>query len=141
MTSVASGEIPTSRLDFRNKGYQPYWMLVTAYRSGSNEPVTIEMDFGEWLAFAPVQYVVKLELSQKQPRRPAPNKDRPETVPHGHIEWRDGQNWVVVTAHRTGTQEAVTIEMTLWQWFGLKMVRFAVEQHLTNWHDRKMPRW
>src|SRR5689334_4033910 len=118
MTSTSTGEIPTARFEFRNEErYQPYWIVVTAYRSGSNDPVTFEMDFGQWHALAPVQYVIKLELSQKQPRRPSPDSERPTTVPHGHIEWKNGQNWVVVTAHRIGTKEAVTIEMTLGQWF------------------------
>jgi len=145
MSTVAPSEFPTARFEFRNEGYQPRWILVTAYRAGSSDNlVTVEMDFGQWLALAPVQYVVKLELSQQQPRRPvAAAEDSVATpmVPRGHIEWKDGQNWVALTANRAGTQEPVTIEMTLWQWFGLKPVRAAVDDQLVNWHDRKMPKW
>jgi hypothetical protein len=64
-----------------------------------------------------------------------------QPVPHGHIEWKDGQNWVVVTANRIGIQEPITLEMTLAQWLALRPVRRAVEAVLENWHDRKMPKW
>jgi hypothetical protein len=137
-------DIPNARFEYREKAYQPHWIVITANRAGSNEPATVEMSLDQWIRLAPVQYVVKLELSQQQPRRPgagANNSGEGLPVPRGHIEWRDGQNWVVLTANRAGTQEVVTVDMTLGQWFPLKPVRAAVEDGLDSWLDRQMPKW
>jgi hypothetical protein len=140
----SSNNIPNARFEYREKGYQRRWIVITANLAGSDEPVTVEMSLDQWIHLAPVQYAVKLELSRQQPRRPgAAANDSTTTlpVPRGHVEWRDGQNWVVLTAHRAGTQEAVTVEMTLGQWFPLKPVRAAVEDALDNWLYRQMPKW
>jgi hypothetical protein len=98
------------------------------------------MTLAQWFDLPPVQYVVKVELSRQQPRRPAgitiPAAALP--VPRGHIEWRDGQNWVILTAYRAGSQEAATIEVTLTQWFALIAVRSAVEERLERWQNNKL---
>jgi hypothetical protein len=144
MSAVDPTQIPTARFEFRNEPPQPYWVLVTAHRAGGDQPVTVEMDFTQWLALAPVQYVVKLELSQKQPRRPVASAEdsvATASIPRGHIEWKDGQNWVILTAHHAGTHEPVTVQMPLSRWFALKPIRAAVADHLDNWHNRKMPKW
>ena len=88
--------------------------------------------------------MVKLELPQPQPRRPSAisnNSGGVLPVPRGHIEWKGGRNWVVLTAYRAGTQEAVTVEMPLGHWFVLKPVRDAVYDELESWQDRRMPKW
>jgi hypothetical protein len=144
MNTIPPIDVPSARFDFRERSYQPHWIVLTALRTGSDEPVTVEMSLDQWIHLAPVQYVVKLELSQQQPRRPrAPIHDPAvmPPVPRGHIEWKDGQNRVVITAYRAGTQEPVTLEMTLGQWFPLKPVRAAVQDGLDNWVDRQMPKW
>jgi hypothetical protein len=142
--TIPSSEIPNAVFEYRKNAYQARWIILTAHRIGSGETVTVEMSLDQWIKLAPVQYVVKLELSQQQPRRPRPVTDdsaRTLPVPQGYIEWKDGQNWVVLTAYRAGTEEAVTVEMTLGQWLPLKPVRAAVRDGLDNWQDRKMPKW
>jgi hypothetical protein len=42
---------------------------------GSDEVVTVEMTLDEWIKLPPVQFVVKTELSRKQPRRPTKATD------------------------------------------------------------------
>lgn len=46
-------------------------------------------------------------------------------VPRSRIAWRDGQNRVRLVAFRAGTQEQVTVEMTLDEWMRLEAVRYA----------------
>jgi hypothetical protein len=53
------------------------------------------------------------------------------------MEWKDGQDWVILTAFRTGTKEPVTLEFTLWQWLRLIPVRYAVEERLERWQWRR----
>jgi hypothetical protein len=144
MNTVPPADVPNAHFEFREKAWQPRWIILTAHREGSDEPVTVEMSLDDWIHLAPVQYVVKLELSQQQPRRPRAqisSSSEALPVPRGHIEWKDGQNWVVVTARRLGTQEAVTVEMTLGQWSPLKPVRAAVQDGLDNWVYGQMPKW
>jgi hypothetical protein len=84
--------------------------------------------------------IIKLELSRQQPRRPVGASSEAATslpVPRGHMEWKDGQNWVILTAFRTGTKEPVTLEFTLWQWLRLIPVRYAVEERLERWQWSK----
>jgi hypothetical protein len=124
-------------LDWR----RTHWaVLVTACRAGSDEVVTVEITLAQWLELPPVQFVIKTELSRKQPRRPTKSTDEVGAalpVPRGHIGWRDGQNWVSLTAQLVGSQDAVTVEMTLGQWFALVAVRAAVEEHLERWESNK----
>jgi hypothetical protein len=128
-------EIPHGRLDFRDSRF---WVLVTAYRAATNDVVTIDMTLEQWLELPPVQYIIKLELSRQQPRRPTASIGREAApVPRAHIEWKEGQNWVVLTAFRTRTEEPVTMEFTLWQWMGLIPVRSAVEERLERWQGNK----
>jgi hypothetical protein len=124
----------------------PYWVTLAAYRADGKGPVVVEMTAGEWHYLPLVQYVVKLLLSQQQPRRP--NKISAENdpaamlpIPRAHIEWKDGQNWVLLTANQVGTQEPVTVEMTLADWFALMPVRSEVRHGLEAWQQKKMPRW
>jgi hypothetical protein len=140
MNTVAPNDIPYGRLDQR-----PHQMhlnvILTAYRAGGEAPVTVEMTLDQWLDLPPVQYVIKTELSRQQPRRPAGIANDParaHVVPRGHIEWKDGQNWVVLTAYAAGTEEAVTVEVTLSQWFALTPVRYAVEERLERWQENKL---
>ena len=144
MSTAPPSDIPHARSEYREKAYQPRWVILTAHRASSDEPITVEMNLDQWIDLAPVQYVIKLELSQQQPRRPRAVSNHSGgalPVPRGHIEWKDGQNWVVLTAYRAGTQEPVTVEMTLGQWFVLKPVRDAVYDELESWQDRRMPKW
>jgi hypothetical protein len=142
---LSSVDVPNARFDFRERAYQPRWILLTARCAGiANEAATIEMSLDDWIHLAPVQYVVKLELSQQQPRRPRAlisNSSEALPVPRGHIEWKEGQNWVVITAYRVGTQEPVTVEMPLGQWLPLQPVRAAVRDGLDNWVYGQMPKW
>ena len=111
-------------------------LVLTACRAGTWDPVTIEMTEFEWFDLVPVKYVVKLALSRKQPRRPKNTAEESATslvVPRGHIEWRDGQNWVILTARRAGTQDPVTVDMTLAQWFALEPVQFAIDSEFERW--------
>jgi hypothetical protein len=86
-------EIPQGRLDFWDNQTR---ILITAHRAGTEEVVTIDMTLGQWLELSPVQYVIKLELSRQQPRRPTASIGREAApVPRAHIEWEEGQNWVV----------------------------------------------
>ena len=139
MESIAPDEIPRGYSGFKEKDIHN-WVFLTAFAAGSQDPMTVEMTLDQWIVLPPVQYVVKLHLSKQQPRRPTVITNDPAAtlhVPRGHIEWRDGQNWVVLTAYRTGTQEAVTLEMTLAQWFALKPVRDSVKERLDHWQDNK----
>ncbi len=141
--TVAPDEIPRGLFGLKEKDIHN-WVFLTAFAAGSQDPMTVEMTLDQWMVLPPVQYVVKLELSQQQPRRPSASSNDPAAtlpVPRGHIEWKDGQNWVVLTAYRIETKEAVTVEMTLAQWFALKPVRAAVRDRLESWQDRKMPTW
>jgi hypothetical protein len=114
-------------------------VIITAYQAGTKEPATIEMRLEQWMDLLPVQYVVKLQLSKQQPRRPTQTNgsDAESPVPRGHIEWRDGQNWVVVTAARADTGEPVTFEMTLAQWFTFAPVQWATDFRLGRWREHK----
>jgi hypothetical protein len=115
-------------------------VLVTACRAGSDEVVTVEMTLGEWIKLPLVQFVIKTELARKQPRRPTKIADAADTalpVPRGHIGWKDGQNWVSLTAQLVGSQDVATVEMTLGQWFALVAVRYAVEEHLERWESTR----
>jgi hypothetical protein len=128
-------EIPQGRLDFWDNQTR---ILITAHRAGTEEVVTIDMTLGQWLELSPVQYVIKLELSRQQPRRPTASIGREAApVPRAHIEWKEGQNWVVLTAFRARTEEPVTMEFSLWQWMGLIPVRYAVEERLERWQWNK----
>jgi hypothetical protein len=144
--NTSPSDIPSAHFDARIQDYDPCWIILNAYRAGTNEVVTnevvtVEMSYGQWLDLPPVEYVIKLELSRQQPRCPravAGNAAETLAVPRGHVEWKDGQNWVVITAFRAGTQDPVTVEMTLGQWFGLKPVGYAVMNRLESWQERKM---
>jgi hypothetical protein len=130
-------DAPHGRLDFRDGRT---WVVVPAPRVGTEDVVTVDMTLEQWLELPPVQYVIKLELSRQQPRRPTGAGSGPHAsppVPHGHMEWRDGQNWVILTACRFGTKEPVTLEFTLWQWLQLIPVRYAVEMRLERWQEAK----
>lgn len=130
-------EIPQGRLDFWDNQMR---ILITAHRAGTEEVVTIDMTLGQWLELPPVQYVIKLELSRRQPRRPTgaiSDGATSTSVPRAHIAWKEGQNWVVLTAFRTRTEEPVTMEFTLWQWMELIPVRYAVEERLERWQWNK----
>jgi hypothetical protein len=130
-------DMPFGRLDFRDNRT---WVIIPGRLAGTEDLVSVEMTLEYWLELPPVQYVIKLELSQQQPRRPiaAAREDaltRP--IPRGHFEWKDGQNWVILTACRTGTNEPVVLEFTLWQWLQLIPVRYAVEERLERWQWNK----
>jgi hypothetical protein len=130
-------DMPHGRLDFREG---QFWVIVPAPRVGTEDVVTVDMTFDQWLELPPVQYVIKLELSRQQPRRPtgaASGSPASLPVPCGHMEWKDGQNWVILTAFRTGTKEPVTLEFTLWQWLELRPVRYAVEERVERWQWNK----
>ena len=138
MNTVAPSDVPRGIENWR----RDHWVVVlTAYRARSEEAVTVEMTLDQWFDLPPVQYVVKVELSRQQPRRPAGitgDATAALPVPRGHIEWRNGQNWVILTAYRAGSQEAVTVEVTLTQWFALIPVRSAVEERLERWQNNKL---
>jgi hypothetical protein len=144
MNTLAPADIPNGHFELRSDARHPHWVILTAYHVGSEEPMMVEMTLDQWIVLAPVLYVIQLELSQRQPRRPSGvTRDSASVlpVPRGHIEWKDGRNWVVLTAYRAGTQNAVTVKMTLGHWFALKPVRAAVMDRFENWQDRKMPKW
>ncbi len=133
-----ANDAPYGRLDWK-EGQN--WVILTARQAGSEQLVTVEMTLEQWFDLPPVQYVVKMELSRQQPRRPSGITNEPAAalpVPRGHIEWKDGQNWVVLTACRTGSQDAVTVKLTLGQWFALIPVRYAVEERLERWEGNKL---
>jgi hypothetical protein len=138
MNTVESSDVPRGLLDWRSD----HWVVVlTAYRTGSDKVVTVEITLAQWLDLPPVQYVVKIELSRQQPRRPADITGDPAAalpVPRGHIEWKDGQNWVILTAYCAGSKETATVEVTLTQWFFLIPVRCAVEERLERWQGDKL---
>ena len=138
MNTVAQRDTPYGRLNF--KEYQN-WVILTARRAGSEDLVTVEMTLDQWFDLPPVQYVVKTELSRQQPRRPAATSTDPAailSVPRGHIEWKQGQNWVVLTAYLAGSKDVVTVEIPLGQWFGLIPVRAVVEDRLERWQENKL---
>jgi hypothetical protein len=54
-----------------------------------------------------------------------------------HIEWKDGQNWGILTAYCAESDEVTTVEVTLTQWFALVPVRYAVEERLERWQENK----
>jgi hypothetical protein len=142
MDTVASSNVPSGIYVLKSDARNPHWLILTAHRADGEGPVEIEMTAGEWYSLPPVQFVLKLHLSQQQPRRPSPtsNDNDPAAVlpiPRAHIEWKDGQNWVILTAHRAGTQEPVTVEMTLADWFALMPVRLAVSNRLAEWQAKK----
>ena len=135
--TVAPTEVPRALLDSRIT----HWaVLVTACRAGSDEVVTVETTLDQWIELPVVQFVIKTELARKQPRRPTKTADDPGAalpVPRGHIGWRDGQNWVSLTAQLRGSQDVATVEMPLGQWFALVAVRYAVEEHLERWESTR----
>src|SRR5262245_49754631 len=105
-------DIPRAHFEVR-KDWHIRWVILTAYRTGGLDPITVEMPLGQWLELPVVQYVVKLETSQQQPRTPRAmttihTAELP--VPRGHLEWKEGRNWVVLTANRLGSQEAATVQ-------------------------------
>jgi hypothetical protein len=134
--AAESNDIPRGRWDFKEA---QHWIVVTARRADSDEPATVEMTLDQWHKLPPVQYVVRLQLSRQQPRRPpvAPPGAAPD-IPRAHIEWKNGQNWVVLTAYRAGTREATTVEMTLGQWFAFAPVQSIVEERLERWEESKL---
>ena len=140
MNTVAPIDIPHGRLEQRPHEKHNF-VILTAFRAEGEDPITVEMTLDQWLDLPPVQYVVKTELSRQQPRRPTGVTDDPTTthvVPRGHIEWKDGQNWVVLTAHVAGSKEATTVGMTLTQWFALNLVRYAVDEQLERWQENRL---
>lgn len=144
---MSTVDVPSGVYEFRNKDFRnPYWVTLTAYRADGKGPVVVEMTASEWHYLPLVQYVVKLLLSQQQPRRPSKisNDNDPAAtlpIPRAHIEWKDGQNWVILTSNQAGTQEAVTVEMTLAEWFDLMPVRSEVRDGLEAWQQKRMPKW
>jgi len=139
--NTSPDDIPNAHFEQRLPHDHHLWIVLNAHHAGTNEVVTVEMTYGQWLDLPPVEYVIKLELSRQQPRCPraeAGNAAETPSGPRGHVEWRDGRNWVVITAFRTGTQELVTVEMTFAQWFGLSPVRYAVMNRLESWQERTM---
>jgi hypothetical protein len=137
MNTIASSEVPYGRLDWKQN---QNWVILTARRTGSEEPATVEITLAQWLDLPPVQYVMKTELSRQQPRRPGTVTNdlaSAHSVPRGHIEWKEGQNWVILTAYAVVSQAAVTIEIPLGQWFALIPVRYAVEERLERWQANK----
>jgi len=71
------------------------------------------------------------------PPKPALRATMPQPFPRGHIEWKDGQNWVILTAYCAGSDEVTTVEVPLTQWFALVPVRCAVEERLERWQENK----
>ena len=138
MASAAEpNDVPRGR-DFKEA---QYWVVVTARRVGSDEPATVEMTLDKWYKLPPVQYVVRLQLSRQQPRRPHVATTDPGVapdIPCAHIEWKNGQNWVVLTAYRAGSREVTTVEMTLGQWFAFGPVQSIVEERLERWEENKL---
>jgi hypothetical protein len=143
MDPEESADIPNTRGEQRRDAYHPHWFILTAYRADTTDPVEVELSLDQWWDLAPMQYTLKLELSRQQPRRPSAIAEGPTalSIPRGHIEWKNGQNMVVITAHRYQTQEPMTVEMTLAQWMMLKPVRYIVMEHLDRWRDREPARW
>jgi hypothetical protein len=135
--AVERTAVPRGLLDWR----RTHWaVVVTACRAGSDEVVTVEMTLDQWAELPLVQFVAKTELSRKQPRRPTKATDEVGAalpVPRGHIVWRDGQNWISLTAQLLGSPDAVTVEMTLGEWFALVAVRAVVEEQLERWQSNK----
>jgi hypothetical protein len=72
----SSNDIPNARFEYREKGYQRHWIVITANLAGSDEPVAVEMSLDQWIRLAPVQYAVKLELGSSHAVRA-----RPPTIP------------------------------------------------------------
>jgi hypothetical protein len=144
MNTVSSSDVPSGIYVLKRDARNPHWVVLTAQRADGEGPVAVEMTAGEWYHLPPVQYAVKLQLSQQQPRRPSRTRNDNDAaatlpIPRGHIEWKDGQNWVILTANRVGTQEPVTVEMTLAEWFALLPVRAAIRHGLDEWRARKKP--
>jgi hypothetical protein len=136
MRVIARTKPPQGRLDYKNN---QSWVIVTACRAGTEELVTIETTLGQWLDLPPVQYVVKTALSRRQPRGPTlVSNDTVLLVPRAHIEWREGQNWVVLTAHLFESYDVVTVDIPLHEWFRLIPVRHAVEDRLERWQENKL---
>ena len=133
-------DIPSAHFVLK-RDYQPHWIVITAYRAGSDEAATVEMNLDQWIKLPPVRYAVKLEISGRKPRRPAAAVRDPAVtlpVPRGHIESREGQDWVIVTAYRAGSKEVVSVEMTLAQWFALKPIRYAVSSQMERCEERQL---
>jgi hypothetical protein len=136
MRVIARTKPPHGRLDYKNN---QSWAIVTACRAGTEELVTIETTLRQWLDLPPVQYVVKTALSRQQPRRPTlVSDDTASLVPRAHIEWREGQNWVVLTAHLLESHDVVTVDIPLHERFCLIPVRHAVEDRLERWQENKL---
>jgi hypothetical protein len=140
MTDIMPSDIPSAHFVLK-RDYHPHWIVLTAHRSGSKEAVAVEMNLDQWIKLPPVRYAVKLELSGRKPRQPAAVvRDPPVAlpVPRGHIESREGQDWVVVTACRAGSEEVVSVEMTLAQWVALKPIRYAVMSQMERCEERQL---
>ena len=134
-------DVPSARFVLK-RNYHPHWIVLTAYRAGgSDEVVSVEMNLDQWIKLQPVRYAVKSEISGRKPRQPAPVVPDPAVappVPRGHIESKDGQEWVVVTACRAESEEVVSIEMTLAQWVTLKPIRYAVMSQTERCEERQL---
>jgi hypothetical protein len=131
-------DVPRGRWDFKEA---QHWIVVTARGVGSDEPATVEMTLDQWYKLPPVQYVVRLQLSRQQPRRPRAATHDPgvvHNIPHASIEWKDGQNWVILTAYRAGSREVTSVEMTLGQWIAFGPVQSIVEERLERWEENKL---
>jgi hypothetical protein len=132
---------PYGRFDWRQneRKFGQYFVVITAYCRAVDDMVTIEMTAEEWAALPPVQYAANLLLSRQQPRRPGitSDPDSATRVPRGHIEWKDGQNWVTVTALGDAGQGVITVEITLAEWFSFMPVQTAVEDRLSQKRSSK----
>ena len=58
-------------------------------------------------------------------------------TPYGRLNFKEYQNWVILTARRAGSEDLVTVEMTLDQWFDLPPVQYVVKTELSRQQPRR----
>jgi hypothetical protein len=122
---------PSGRLD---PDRRVHVLIITAYRLGSSERVTLEVPYDQWWHLAPVRRVVDAELTRR--KLPvhldgdAPSSAWTGEIPSARIERRNGQDWVMLTAERYRTADIVTVEMTWEEWLNFPPLRWVTETEI-----------
>ena len=110
-------------------------VIVTFRRPEDRALVSLEMDLEQWSSLPPVEYAVKLATAKKQPRLPKNAPCDPTAIPRAHIEWKRGENWVVLTASPRNSAEKLTTEIPLGTWFTMPAVQFEIEKTRERWFN------
>jgi hypothetical protein len=99
-----------------------YLITITGRCTGGDESATVEMTERDWQLLAPVRQAVeeerkRLHISAAPLAMVA--ADAVPALPRAHLERRQDQTWVILTACRAGGTDAVSLEIPWPQWSAL----------------------